>query len=155
MLWRPPLPGAPLGPVVLLLFAAWVVHYAVRLAWRSQAPAKERLVGHTWHFLVPELHAGGFRLSDSAFAAGLASWYSRQGRTDPPAEALAPLIRQAEAALERRQAPPGHLASLLRLRVEMAVAAGEDPVHLVVRLLARCFEGKLPLGFAQDLLEDW
>src|SRR5205085_7896074 len=51
--------------------------------------------------------------------------------------------------------PPGHLAALYRLLIEDAAAAGEDPVPLVVEQLARCFVGRLPMVFAERLLEDW
>src|SRR5262249_30093628 len=59
------------------------------------------------------------------------------------------------AALERGETPPGHLAPLVRLRIEQAAEDGEDPVPLVVHWLARCFEGKFPLLFGQHLVEDW
>lgn len=147
--------GSSYRPVVLMLFAAWVVHYGVRLAHRGQTPAKERLLDFTWRLLVPELHSGGFRLTDSAFAAGLASWYSRHGRTDVPAETLADLIARTDQATERGEAPAGHLAALARLRIELAASEGEDVVPVVTRWVARCFAGKLPLSFAQQLLENW
>ena len=42
-----------------------------------------------------------------------------------------------------------------RLQVEADAPAGADPVPAVVQQLARCFQGRLPLAFAQQLLEDW
>jgi hypothetical protein len=53
------------------------------------------------------------------------------------------------------QAPPSHLAALRRLLVEDAAAAGADPAPLVADLLARCFEGRAPLAFAEHLLARW
>jgi hypothetical protein len=54
-----------------------------------------------------------------------------------------------------RQVPPGHLALLRRLQIEGEVLSGADPVPLVARHVGRCFTGRLPLDFAQHLLEDW
>ncbi|MFO0843105.1 MAG: hypothetical protein U0797_12045 [Gemmataceae bacterium] len=147
--------GASYRPVLLLLFAASVVHYGVRLSYLGGPPLRQRVLDFTWRLLVPELHSGGFQPADSAFAAGLAWWYSRQGRTDVPAEALAGLIARTEEAAGRGEAPAGHLAALVRLRVEQAAGEGEDPASLVARWLSRCFRGPLPLAFAQQLLQDW
>jgi hypothetical protein len=155
MLW-PPIFGAPWRPVVLLLFVAWMVYLGVRLARGGQAPLRERLLKFTWRMLVPELHSGGVvKAGDSAFAAGLSAWYSRAGRVDFPEDQLLELVRQAELGLAIRKVSAGHLAALIRLQIEQSAQRGADPVPLVVRHLGRCFHGKLPLSFAQELLEDW
>lgn len=147
--------GAPLRPVAVLLFVAWLVHYLFRATGRSVEAAGERVLQHTWRQLVPRLHAGGFDLGDSAFLTGLARLYAKEGRTDPPEDDLARLVRLTETAVEAGQAPAAHLAALVRLQIEAACADEEDPVPLVVRWLGRCFAGKLPPAFAQELLEDW
>ena len=53
------------------------------------------------------------------------------------------------------QGPAGHLAALRRLMVEDAAAYGADPVPLVVDQIARCFDGRLPLTYAERLLAGW
>jgi hypothetical protein len=68
---------------------------------------------------------------------------------------LRELVRRAEQAVAAGQGPPGHLALLRRVLIEQAAAAGDDPVPLAAQQLARCFEGRLPLTFAQQLLEEW
>ena len=60
-----------------------------------------------------------------------------------------------ENAVKGGVGPPGHLAALYLLMIEDAAAAGDDPVPLVVEQLARCFGGRLPMVFAERLLEDW
>lgn len=154
MLWPSPL-GSPVLPVSLLLFAATMLHVGIRLAMRSTMGLEERLLAACWRLLVPELHSGGFKLSDSAFAAGLVAWYSKRGRRDVPEADLGELIRLTEAAVLAGQAPAGHLAILIRAQIEQAADDDDDPVPLVVRHLGRCFQGKLPLSFAQQLLESW
>jgi hypothetical protein len=52
-------------------------------------------------------------------------------------------------------AAPGHLAALCRLQAELAAARGDDPVAVVAGWAGRCLEGRLPLSFAQRLLEKW
>ena len=51
--------------------------------------------------------------------------------------------------------PVGHLAALCRLWVELEAERGRDPVPLAVNLMARAFEGRLPILFAQRMLEQW
>ncbi|MFO0927784.1 MAG: hypothetical protein U0736_12220 [Gemmataceae bacterium] len=147
--------GLPLRPVVVLLFAAWLIHYLFRTTGKNVEAVGERVLDHTWRWLVPRLHADGFDLADSAFVTGLARLYSKEGRTDPPEDDLARLVRIAETAVEAGKAPAAHLAALVRLQIEAAWADEEDPVPLVVRWLDRCLTGKLPLAFAQELLEEW
>ncbi len=57
--------------------------------------------------------------------------------------------------MKNGDAPASYLASLVRLQIETAAAAENDPVPLVVGWIARCFDGRLPLAFTQRLLEDW
>lgn len=147
--------GSPIRPVVALLAGALVTYYVTRWALRRGTSLAQRVLDHTWHRLVPELHAGKFNLHDSAFAAALADWHTQHGRFDVPEDLLTELIRRTELAMTIRQVPTSHLAALLRLQIELAVQEGQDPVPLVVRHLTRCFQGTLPLSFAQHLLENW
>jgi hypothetical protein len=154
MLW-PRVLGSPVPPVAAILLTATIVHVLTRVILRAQGPVSERVLELTWRLLVPELHAGEYHPGDAAFAAGLARWYSERGRADVPEDQLAELLRKTELAMAAGKAPAGHLAALVRLQIERAADEGEDPVPRVVRQLGRCFEGRLPLTFAQHLLEDW
>jgi predicted RNA-binding Zn-ribbon protein involved in translation (DUF1610 family) len=162
MLWPISL-GHPVRPVAMILLAATIVHIVTRKLMEAEGPVNERVLDLTWSLLVPQLHSGEFRPVDSAFAAGLARWYSERlsradssaRRLEVPAEPLAELIRQTELAVAAGKAPVGHLAALMRLNIERAHGEGKDAVWLTVRQLARCFEGKLPMTYAQHLLEGW
>jgi hypothetical protein len=139
----------PLVGVLALLTGALVGHLlALRL---SRWGGKQRLLDYAWAYLAPRLHQKGYVLEDSAFLAGLA----RLGGGGAPAELLRDLVRLTEQAVLSGEGPPLHLTALRRRLIEEAAAAGEDPVPLVALQLARCFEGRLSLTFAQDLLEEW
>jgi hypothetical protein len=141
----------PVAPVAILLGVALLVYLRVRAAWTATAPPAERMTAYAWKLLVPALHDGRFVPDDSAFLAGLAlASQDREGE-----ELLPELLRRTEKAVAAGAAPPGHLAALRRRLVEDEVARGEDGVRLVAGLLARCFEGRLSLAFAEHLLDDW
>ncbi len=145
----------PIGPVLALLFVAGLADLLVRWQWRPRVPLGKRAHNYAWTLLAPRLHADGFRLTDSAFLAGLAQASGGDG-VGPLREGLAlDLAKRTENAMAAGTAPPGHLAALRRLLVEDAVARGADPVPLVIELLARCFEGRWSLEFAEDLLAQW
>jgi hypothetical protein len=151
----PSKPVPPYVPVIFLLFLACLAWLAGRIAESGGEPARLRVLAHAWQWLVPRLHAQGFSLADSSFLTALCGLSLRLNWREAPLELLNNQLRLTEQAVENHQAPPLHLALLLRLRAEIAAEQGEDPVPLLVRKLARCFRGKLPLAFAQDLLEDW
>src|SRR5262249_10208506 len=48
-----------------------------------------------------------------------------------------------------------HLAALHRLAIADAMQAGRTGVPLLVLQLRRCFEGRLPFTFADELLDKW
>ncbi len=145
----------PIIPVLAVLLSALVVHVLTYWLWRPQLPANVRARNYAWTMLAPRLHAEGFSLADSAFLAGLADLSGADG-FGPLRESLLPeLLKRTENALMLGQAPPGHLAALRRLMVEDAAARGAEPVALIVDLLARCFEGRVSLRFADHLLAGW
>ncbi len=154
LVW-PSVVGQPVKPVLALLVLAVLARAGVRFAARLRGDPGRRLLGHTWRMLVPRLHEGGFRPADAAFLAGLARLYARRGKAGVAPDELARAIRLTEPAVQRGEAPPGWLAALCRLEIERSAELGRDPVPAVVQWLARCFTGRLPLAFAQQLLEDW
>jgi uncharacterized C2H2 Zn-finger protein len=145
----------PIALVLAVLLPALAVHLLTHFLWRPRLPAEVRARNYAWTLLAPRLHADGFSLRDSAFLAGLAD-ISRGDGYGALRESLLPaLLKRTEIALTMGLAPSGHLAALRRLMIEDAVARGADPVPLIVDLLARCFEGRFSLRFADHLLAGW
>ncbi len=141
------------GVVGLLGLAA--AAYGLAIAnWRSDAPPGARARIYAWTLLAPRLHAGVFNADDAAFLAGLADASAGDGYGPVRAPLTRTLLSRTERAVIKGVAPPSFLAPLLRLSIEDE-AAGDDPVPAVAALLARCFEGKLPLIVAERLLADW
>jgi hypothetical protein len=153
------MPGAggmvPFGFVAGLLFVALGVEILVRMFWVQPIPLSDRALQYAWQLLVPRLHADGFKLEDSAFAAGLAQATPARRSGLVRAPLLLRLAKETEDAVQKRVAPPDHLVALRRLMIADAVSLGADPIPLVVEQLARCFEGKVPMAYAERLLADW
>ena len=142
------------GTVLVTAEAALLTQGIVRKSWANGAPP-ERLVRHAWDLLAPRLHESRFLLEDAAFLAGLARITPPDGfpRTQTPF--LAELLKRTEDAVSGGACPPIQLAALHRLAAEGAFSRGADPVPLVVEQVARCFQGRLPLTYAETLLTDW
>ena len=145
----------PILPVLAILMLALVVHLLTHWLWRPRVSAAVRARNYAWTMLAPRLHADGYSLADSAFLAGLANLSGADGYEALRAPLLPDLVKRTENALAMGLAPPGHLAALRRLMIEDAFSRGADPVPLIVDLLARCFEGRLSLRFAEHLLAGW
>jgi uncharacterized C2H2 Zn-finger protein len=145
----------PFLPVLVILLLALGVHLLTYWLWRPRVADGVRARNYAWTMLAPRLHANGFSLEDSAFLAGLARISGGDGYAPLRAELLPDLVKRSENARTMGIAPPSHLAALRRLMIEDAVARGADPVPIAVDLLARCFEGRLSLDFAEHLLAGW
>lgn len=145
----------PLKPVLVILSLALVVHLLTLWQWRPRLPLGVRARNYAWTMLAPRLFAEGYRLDDSAFVAGLALLSCGDGYAPLRETLLLDFVKRTENAFSMGLAPPGHLAALRRLSVEDAASRGADPVPLVVELVARCFEGRLSLRFAEHLLSGW
>ncbi len=141
--------------VAALTAAALLTLGVVRRIWGADGAPPERMLRLAWTLLAPRLHENGFVAEDSAFLAGLARATPAGAFRQERAPLLATLLKRTEDALADGLAPPGCLAALRRLMVEDAAAAGADPMPLVVDQVARCFEGRLPLAYAQHLLAQW
>jgi hypothetical protein len=147
--------GEVYWPVSGILLVAAVVYGLARRAWRAKVPAEDRARNYAWTLLAPRLHEGGFRLDDSAFLAGLAHHCLRRGDGRLRAALLGELLELTGEAVARGAVPPAHLAALRRLAIEDAAAAGDDPMPLIAGQVGRCFHGRLPLAFAEHLLDGW
>ena len=140
---------------VVYLLAALVMDAGVRQLWKPRVPINDRLFDYTWRYLVPRLHAGGYRVEDSAFAAAIVQATPAGRSSVGRAPLLQELVQHTETAVRDGQGPPEHLAVLRRLLIADAVAGGADPVPLLLAQLARCFEGNLTLAYAEQFLRDW
>jgi hypothetical protein len=148
-------PWPPLPVVALLLGLAVVSRWAVAVAWKVQASVRQRAHTYAWELLAPRLHEEEFSPADAPFLAGLVRLTLRGGTLPDPGAHLENWLRETELNVVAGKCAPGHLAWLVRLQAERAREAGEDPLPLIVKPVARCFEGKLPPAFAQCLLESW
>jgi hypothetical protein len=145
---------APLWPVLIILAVAGGLAAAVRSRWPEPRPAVERAVDHAWTRLVPRLHPDAFSLADSEFVAGLALSSTGKGRPHLREAPLRQMLTLMEKAVSAGKGAVEHLAALRRLAVN-DVAGHHDPVLLVAEQIGRCFEGKLSLAFAEQLLDEW
>jgi hypothetical protein len=148
--------GVPARPPVFgLLGLAWLVYLGVRLNERLRPASFDRAADYAWFVLSPRLHAPRFSLEDSGFLAGLAMCSVGRGQPDLRVPNLKRVLDLTEKAVAEAAAPLSHLAALYRLAAADAAALGRDPVPLVAAQIGRCFLGKLPITYAQWLLEEW
>jgi hypothetical protein len=143
--------GRPLPMTIFFLLLSVLVALFAWLFSRFEQPASARLLSYAWEMLAPRLNARAIEREDCAFLAGLARLTSRLERWGLPGKDL---DVQADRIYQAGM-PPELLAPLARLRAEVAASQGIDPVRVTEEWVARCFEGKLPLTFAQKMLEDW
>jgi hypothetical protein len=147
--------GRSLLPVLTLLGIAIVLYLAVALIWRPRRPAADRAIDYAWRWLAPRLHTEGFSLSDSAFLASLALASIGRGRPAARREVLARLLALTERVVAAGFGGARHLAALRRLAIADALRSGTDRVQFVVAEVARCFNGQLPLAYAEGMLAGW
>lgn len=149
------LPHLPTWPVTVFLGVALAVYLAGGLAWWLRPRPLDRSVNYAWSRLVPRLCTTDVTAQQSAFLAGLALTSINRGRADARQEQLDRVLGAVKRAVAAGTVPLAHFAALQRLAVADAVVAGRDPVPLVVDQVSACFEGRLPLAYAQWLLAEW
>jgi hypothetical protein len=157
--------GPPLLVVALLLLAAVAAKAAVHWGWQVPETAQDRAVNYAWALLVPRLEADGFTDDDLDFLAGLALASVGRGRAISRADNVQRALNHIGKKVTVGAAPVTHLAALWRLVVEdraqspggrgQGEGGGDDPVLLVTAQVGVCFEGHLPLSFAENLLFRW
>jgi hypothetical protein len=145
----------PVWPVTACLLATLVVYLATELYWGFQASPLDRAVDFAWTRLVPYVCTGEVTAEVSTFLAGLALTTISHGRPGSRRQELVQALETVERAVAAGTAPLAHFAALERLAVSDTVTIGDDPVLLVVNQLGPCFDGRLPLAFAQWLLAEW
>jgi hypothetical protein len=145
-------------PVLLLLLPAVGIYAWIRGKGAAMA-ANDQAVDHTWIDVTPLMHNDGFSLNESAVLAGLARASLTLGRPVVRERVLEQVLTATEQAVVSNPAALHHLAALHGLAIADAVEGGGDPVELLAAQLGRCFEGKLPLAFGEQLLagcrSDW
>lgn len=151
----PDLGAASLVLVVLLLGLALAIGTLIWKLWRWPRPPADLAVDHAWTYLVPRLHEFGFSLDDAGFAGGLALTSTHHGNPELRMDPLREAISRTETAVAGGAGAVEPLAALHRLGISQRADRGIDPIPLVVGQVGRCFEGKLPLVFAEQLLEAW
>src|SRR5206468_1596685 len=72
----------PFALASVYLLAALAMEFLVRQLWKERRPAADRVFDYAWRYLVPKLHADGYRVEDSAFAAVLVK-AAPAGRSPP------------------------------------------------------------------------
>lgn len=142
----------PLPAVGALLGLALLLALVGRWLWKPRLDLLKYAREHAWARLVPRLHARKFVLEESAFLAALAL---DSVRANKPLARLTPVkhaITLTERAVSEGRSAVRHLATLHRVLAAQARIAGEDPVPLLAAQLVRCFAGKMPAVFAEELL---
>jgi hypothetical protein len=142
----------PLVPVVILLAWSLAVYSGVRLLYRPHGDLPERVVNYSWTHFVPRLHVERFSLEESGFVSGLAVVSRERGDPEARPAALGRVLAITERAVTRGAVH--HLAVLRRLQIEDEMRTGADGVTALVAQVGRCFDGKLPLAYADALLAD-
>lgn len=145
----------PLPLVLLLLTVGAAIAALASLVLQLRPTTMDRAFHYAWAQLVPRLHAEGFSREDSAWVAGLAAVSMGWGKPAARAEPLGMVLSLTEKAAAADPTLAGHLALLRRLALADAAAEGRDLVRHVAAQVGRCFEGELPLSFAELLLADW
>ncbi|HLJ98157.1 MAG TPA: hypothetical protein VKU02_33665 [Gemmataceae bacterium] len=145
----------PATPVMVFLLAALAVYLAVHFAWWVRPRALDRAVNYAWTRLVPLLGTGEVAVHESEFLASLALTTIHHGQPELRQDELERVLGTVERAVAAGTIPLAHLAALERLDVADAAVLGHDPVPLVVEQVGACFDGRMPLAYAQWLLAEW
>jgi hypothetical protein len=162
---------SPLLAVASLLLAAVAAKGIAHWGWQVPESSQDRAVNYAWTLLVPRLETDGFTCEDLDFLAGLALASIGHGRAISRADNVQRALNHIGKKVAAGAAPVTHLAALWRLVVEDRTqghtfplplgqrgkgdTGDDDPVLLVTAQVGVCFEGHLPLSFAENLLAGW
>ncbi len=147
--------GAFLFPVPFLTGAALLLQWQVRKQWAAGA-LRRRVCCATPGRGSPRACTSRNSARMTPHSSPAWRWRRRPAPSGRSGRRCWPRCsKHTEDAVVAGVGPPGCLAALRRLMVEDAVAFGADPVPLVADQLARCFEGRLPLVYAERLLAGW
>ncbi len=136
------------------LIAALVSFCIVSVIWQPR-PRDERIHDHAWHLLAPRLLKHSLKPASSAFLAALARKTLEDESPLPSPSVLDLLLLRGEKAIREGPLPPGYLALWRRMAIQATTSEGADPIPLVAQQVSRCFQGLLPMLFAECLLDGW
>ena len=153
LLW--PSDSGPVLVVTLLLMISLLVLRVVRWLWQGSEFLVDRAVNYAWTLLVPRLETDGLAERDLRFLANLALTSVGHGRIQLRADSLQRVLNHIGKKVAVDAAPVTQLAAIWRLVIEDRGQAGEDPVQLLTTQIGQCFDGHLPLSFAEHLLVGW
>jgi hypothetical protein len=150
-----PADSRPLLAVALILLVGLFAFRATHWIWRGSESILDRTIKYAWALLVPRLETQGFTSEDLTFMSDLALTSVGRGRADIRADNLQRVLNHIGKKVAADTAPVTQLAALWRLVIEDRAQAGDDPVLLVTSQIGQCFDGHLPLSFAENLLAGW
>jgi len=150
-----PAASSPLMVVALILLITLLIFRGAQWIWRGSESLRDRTINYAWALLVPRLETDGFTSDDLSFIASLALTSVGRGRPTIRADNLQRVLNHIGKKVAMDAAPVTQLAALWRLVVEDRGQAGDDPVLLVTSQIGQCFDGHLPLSFAENLLAGW
>jgi hypothetical protein len=145
----------PVVVVALLLVSVLLILRGVQWLWQGSESALDRAVDYSWALLVPRLETDGLVENDLAFLANLALTSVGRGRAPLRADSLQRILNHVGKKVAVDAAPVTQLAAIWRLVIEDRAQAGGDPVQLLTAQIGQCFDGHLPLSFAEHLLAGW
>jgi hypothetical protein len=125
------------------------------LAWPNPRPTKERLVKAAWKLLVPEILQEQMGRREWGFLHGLVEITEEVGHAKLNQDVLLECCEEASDAARTDVLACACLARLSRCCIADMRDDGEDPFDFILTLAAECFNGKLPLSFLSDLLENF
>jgi hypothetical protein len=127
----------------------------VFLLWPNPRPAKERLVKAAWRILVPRMLRGDMGGAQWAFLHGLIQLTDDVRAFAINQDLLLECAEDASEAAKTDVTAQSCLAVLSRRCLADMRAAKEEPFDYVVTLARECYQGRLPLSFLSDLLENF
>ncbi len=136
--------GAAVGGLALL------VALLVPLLKRRPPPPQARALNHGWTRLVRHLCVEGFPGEGLPLTAGLAEISPGRGNIEGRRE----VVEEARIIADRvARAQPGlALCAGVVTRLALEESEEKEPLKALAGQVGRCFEGKMPLGFAAGLL---
>jgi hypothetical protein len=147
--------GMPALAVVFTLLLSCIAYGWSWLREQLEPACGDRAVDIAWTVLCPQLLTRGLTGADAEFLAALALGSVGVGSPERRAYWLEQLREERDRAFAEGRAPSTQLACLTRLSLSDAGAQQIDLAALTASALAPCWKGRLPLAFAQQLLDDW
>jgi hypothetical protein len=114
-----------------------------------------RVIDIAWNMLCPRLLARGPTVLDAEFLVSLALGSVGVGSPAGRAYWLTQLRAERDQAFAEGRASSTQLACLARLTIQDAAVQQVDLAALTASALGRCWKARMPMAFAQQLLDDW